>query len=154
MPMLPANEGSGGGRSSNDMDQPAATDRRVCRVFGKMFPTLTQDAPILQNRIHSDDSRPARQIHVGMFAALSARAVGRAREFTLARSRFERGFSDAMDLSASTDIASGHRHKITGSSSVPNCVFSDHVFALGMTCLPPFIFTVFADMALDETEHR
>ena len=58
------------------------------------------------------------QIHVRMFAALSARAVGRTREFTLARSRFDRGLSDAMDLSASTDIASGHRHKITGSLSV------------------------------------
>ena len=52
-----------------------------------------------------------------MFAALAARAVGHARDFARARARFDRGVSDAMDLSASTDIASGHRHKITGLSS-------------------------------------
>jgi hypothetical protein len=51
-----------------------------------------------------------------MFAALNARAVGHAREFTRARARIDRGISDAMDLSASTDLASGHRHKITGLS--------------------------------------
>ncbi len=87
-----------------------------------------------------------------MFAALSARAVGRTREFTLARSRFDRGLSDAMDLSASTDIASGHRHKITGSLSVLHV--SDHVQYTWMTRLLSVIFTLFADMALDETEHR